>query len=142
MKGGKKMALAVKLDMNKAYDRINWVFLVEVLRKMGFSSKWVNLISQCISTVSFSILVNGERSEMFQPKCGIRQGDPLSLYLFILVSQALSSALVRFNSNQICRGVAISTGSPRVSHLFFADDSFFFMEFEESHVRQFKYFRN
>lgn len=107
----------------------DWVFLVEVLRKMGFSPKWVDTIFQCISTVSFSVLVNGGRSKIFRPKCGLRQGDPLSPYLFILVSQVLSSAIAALNANQICRGVAVSPRSPRVSHLFFADDNFFFMEY-------------
>lgn len=136
---GKKAMFALKLDMSKAYDRVNWDFLVKVLDRMGFSPKWVNLIYQCISTVSFAVLVNGGRSETFWPKCGLRQGDPLSPYLFILVSQVLSSALSFINSNQICRGVAVGRGSPRVSHLFFADDSFFFMDLDTSHVVYFKW---
>lgn len=63
----------------------------------------------------------------------------MSPYLFILVSQVLSSALLKLNRNHICKGVAVSPRSPRVSHLFFADDSFFFMEFDASHVVFFKW---
>lgn len=138
-KHGKSALFALKLDMSKAYDRINWTFLVEVLRKTGFSPKWVDIIFQCISMVSFAVLVSGGRSETFFPKCGLRQGDSLSLYLFILVSQVLSYALLKLNTNQICKGVAVSLRSPRVSHLFFADDSFFFMESDASHVVFFKW---
>ncbi|KAF7134864.1 hypothetical protein RHSIM_Rhsim08G0012400 [Rhododendron simsii] len=104
---GKKAFFALKLDMNKAYDRVNWDFLLSLLRVMGFSRKWVGWIRQCITTVSFSILVNGQRSKSFVPTCGIRQGDPLSPYLFILVAQALSDGLAEFAANNVCRGVAV-----------------------------------
>lgn len=133
-KQGRKALFAPKLDMNKAYDRINWAFFVEVLRKMGFSPKWLDINLQCISTVSFTVLVNGGRLETFRPRCGLRQGDPLSPFLFILVSQGLSSALAIPNANFISRGVAVSPRSLRMSHLFFVDASFFFMELETSHV--------
>ncbi|KAF7147904.1 hypothetical protein RHSIM_Rhsim03G0099900 [Rhododendron simsii] len=74
------------------------------LPTMGFSQKWVRWIHQCISTVSFSVVVNGRRSRPFIPACGLRQGDPLSPYLFILVAQAFSDGLEEFASYDICRG--------------------------------------
>lgn len=124
-KRGKHSFFALKLDMNKAYDLNScWDFLLEVMRAMGFSQMWVNWIHQCISTVSFSVMVNGSRSKSFQPSCGIRQGDPLSPYLFILVAQALSEGLLSMASNGICKGIAVSRRSPSINHLLFADDCF------------------
>lgn len=79
----------------------------------------MDIIFQCVSSVSFAVLVNGDKSEIFRPVCGLRQGEPLSSYLFILVSQVLSSPIAFLNNLQICRGVAISSKSPRISHLVF-----------------------
>ena len=120
--------------MNKAYDRINWDFLHDVLLKFGFSDFFVTRIMKCVSSVSFSILVNNVKTRQFVPSCGLRQGDPLSPYFFILVSQALSSILSFLNDNGICKGVAISKLSPPVSHFLFADDCFIFNRFKPEDV--------
>lgn len=76
---------------------------------LGFSPKWVNLVS----------LVNGVHSKFFAPSCGLRKGDPLSPYLFILVSQMLSANLSLFASQSVCRGIVVSPCSPPISHMFF-----------------------
>ena len=69
--------IALKLDMSKPYDRVEWAFLEQILLKLGFHEDWVALIMQCIMTVSYSILVNGEPKGLFRPSRGLRQGDPL-----------------------------------------------------------------
>lgn len=106
-----------------------------MLRVVGFSM-WIGWIEQCISTVSFSVLVNGSRSRPIFPTCRICQGDPLSPYLFIWVAQAFSDGLEAFASNSICKGIAVTVSphSPHISHLLFADDCFLFMEIDIEHA--------
>lgn len=94
---------------------------------MRFSDSWVNWIMQCVSTVSYSILVNGEPTGKITPKAGLRQGDPLSPYLFILCIELLSKRLCRLQHEGKIEGLKISRRAPMISHLFFADDALFFL---------------
>ncbi|KAM7497543.1 hypothetical protein LguiA_021957 [Lonicera macranthoides] len=118
--------MALKLDMSKAYDRVEWSVLELVLRKLGSDAKWVNLIMQCVTTVSYSVLLNGEPYAYFHPKRGLRQGDPLSPYLFLLCAEGLSSLFTDAELKGLLRGMAARRGGPKVTHLFFADDSLIF----------------
>ena len=90
----KEKGLICKLDIEKAYDSINWNFLRKVLHKMGFGSRWMEWIWWCISTAKFSVLVNGVPAGFFSNTKGLRQGDPLFPYLFVLGTKVLS-ALIR-----------------------------------------------
>lgn len=85
---GKRAFMALKLDVSKAYDGIEWCFLERMLRKLGFHNGFVELIMLCVSTVSFSFVLNGSKFESLTLFRGIWQGDPLSSYLFICCVEA------------------------------------------------------
>jgi hypothetical protein len=123
---GKKGFMAVKLDMSKVYDMVEWGFLEAVMRHMGFCERWISLILMCIKTVTYSIVVNGNPCGLITPSRGIRQGDPISPYLFLLCAEALSSMIQKASDDGLLTRVPTSRKGPRISHLFFADDSLLF----------------
>ena len=118
--------MAIKLDMAKAYDRVEWHFLRAMMTRMGFCDKWVNWISRCLETVSYSFNCNGEVKGFVKSGRGIRQGDPLSPYLFLICSEGFSNLLQRSAENKNLKGLKISRQSPNITHLFFVDDSLIF----------------
>jgi hypothetical protein len=124
---GKEGLAAIKLDMSKAYDRVEWMFLERIMRKLGFHGTWVNLVMKCVSSVSYKIKVNGSYTNTILPQRGLRQGDPLSPYLFILCAEGLSAMLLKAEEEGKIRGIKICREAPRVNHLFFVDDSLILM---------------
>jgi ribonuclease HI len=123
---GKVGYMALKLDMSKAYDRVEWDFLETIMLKIGFARRWVELLMVCVWTVSYSILINGQPHGKIVPTRGIRQGDPLSPYFFILCAEGLSMMLRRAELEGRITGLNIIRGGTRISHLLFADDSLLF----------------
>ena len=95
---GKQGDVAFKIDISKAYDKIDWGFLRGIMLKLGFDNRWVDLMMLCVSTVRYNVLVNGREVGPIIPKRGLRQGDPLSPYLFILCAEGLSSLIKRAES--------------------------------------------
>lgn len=127
-KRGKNGDCAIKLDMAKAYDRVEWRHLEAIMHKMGFPDNWCSLVMKCVTTVSFSVRVNGVFSDVFKPSRGIRQGDPISPYLFLLCSEGLTSMLKNIGPLYVSRGVRVSRHAPWISHLLFADDCLIFTQ--------------
>jgi hypothetical protein len=115
-----------KLDLEKAFDCVNWDFLFYILRRIGFGPKWRKWISACISTARFSILINDSPHAFFGSSWGLRQGDPLSPLLFVLVMDAFNRLLSRAMERGFLFGLRIDNlnDSPlEISHLLFADDT-------------------
>ncbi|XP_062014039.1 uncharacterized protein LOC133730473 [Rosa rugosa] len=118
----------LKLDMNKAYDRVDWDFLKAALTRFGFSRRWITLIMMCVTSVSFSVVLNGNPGYFFKPSCGLRQGDPLSPYLFLIVSEVLSLRITRAIHDGSLLGIKLTRSCPVLSHLTFAEYSLFFLK--------------
>lgn len=105
---GKTGWVSLKLDTSKAYDRVEWVYLEQIMLSMNFASEWVLLISHCISLVWFSFNINGFRCGDVRPSRGLRQGDILSPYLFLLCVEGSSSMLQEAEVNKTISGLNIS----------------------------------
>jgi len=118
--------VGIKLDIVKAYDSIEWIFIKNTLTVMGFPPKLIQTIMLCITTVSFSIFINGTPVDPFYPTRGIRQGDPLSPYIFILCVEVLSGLISKSQHEGLIHGVSIATNALAISHLLYADDSLLF----------------
>ena len=112
--------------MSKAYDRIEWSFLREVLSRLGFHDTIISWLMECISSVSYSFLINGGPQGTVKPSRGLRQGDPLSPYMFILCTEVLSGLCRQAQANGTLPGVKVGRHCPPINHLLFADDTMFF----------------
>ena len=114
--------MAIKIDLEKAYDRLEWSFIRRTLQHFNLPQWWIDLIMSCISFSHLSILVNGEKTDSFAPSRGIRQEDPLSLYIFILCMEFLVWLIQGEVTNGNWKGIKVSWHGPTFSHIFFADD--------------------
>jgi hypothetical protein len=123
---GKRGDVALKLDISKAYDRIDWEYLRDIMSTMGFSQKWISWIMLCVETVDYSVIFNGNTVGPIIPGRGLRQGDPLSPYLSIICAEGLSALIRKAEGRGDIHGVKICKNAPIISHLLFADDCFLF----------------
>lgn len=137
-RNGNCFEVGFKIDMNKAFDRVEWDFLCEAMSKLGFDAFWIHLIMQCITTVSLSVILNGKPSHTFTPSRGIRQGDHLSPYLFLIGCAILYINLNKRLNDGYIRGIKLARGGPSLSHILFADDSLFFFHAEKENCIRMK----
>ena len=92
------------------------------MNKLGFSHRWINTVMGMVSSVSFFVLFNGEKLDSFKPTRGIRQGDPISPYLFLIAAEGLS-CLLKSSSESSIAGIKVAPAAPTINHLLFADDN-------------------
>ncbi|KAL4354337.1 hypothetical protein GQ457_06G012550 [Hibiscus cannabinus] len=123
-----------KLDMEKAFDLVEWPFLRVVMLRLGFAHSWVDLIMCYVSSVSSRVRVRGTLSAPFLPQRGLRQGDPLSPFLFLFYTEGISVALLAAQREGRLPAVRASKHGPPVNHLLFADDSLVFLRNDMSEV--------
>lgn len=116
----KKGNFALKLDMSKAYDRVEWDFLAGMMAHLGFHIDWI------VRSVSYSVSLNGAVGDWFSPSRGLRQGDPLSPYLFLICAEGFSTLIQEAKQNGQMVGAAIGRERLTINHLFFADDCILF----------------
>lgn len=117
LKKTNKKGLVLKLDFEKTYDTVNWNFLFDMQRKFGFGAKLVEWMKTCVSTARILVIVNGSPTEEFSSQEGLRQGDPLSVFLFNIVAEALNILLTRAKDLGLMKGTKIGENDFNISHL-------------------------
>ncbi|CAL1380726.1 unnamed protein product [Linum trigynum] len=133
-KKGKKGGLVIKIDLEKAYDRLHWSFLRDTLGEIGLPSTWINRIMTCVEKNKMRISWNGELTSTFRPSRGVRQGDPLSPFLFVLCMERLAHRIEQAVDEKRWKPISLAKNGPRLSHLFFADDLILFAEAEGGQI--------
>lgn len=127
-KSKKKACLVFKVDYEKAYDSVNWNFLLYMLHRLGFCDKWIGWIRGCLQSATISVLVNGSPTEEFPMQRGLRQGDPLAPFLFLMVAEGLNGMMRQAIRRNLFNGFKIGSEGVDVSLLQFADDTLFMGE--------------
>nr|GEY19367.1 RNA-directed DNA polymerase, eukaryota [Tanacetum cinerariifolium] len=129
----KKQSFIFKVDFEKAYDSVRWDFLDDVLKKFGFGNKWCDWIQTCLKSSRGSILINGSPTEEFQFCKGLKQGDPLSPFLFILIMEGLYLSFLRVVDAGLFMGIKLSH-LVNLSHMFYAYDAVFVGQWSDSNI--------
>lgn len=119
--------VVIKLDLSKAYDRVLWIFLIKILRKFGFSEIFIDRIWRLLCKNWFSTIINGHVAGYFKSGRGLKQGDPLSPCLFVLVADVLNKGIHKLISSGKVGSFSHPMHSPLISNLSFADDSIIFL---------------
>ncbi|GJV91444.1 RNA-directed DNA polymerase, eukaryota, partial [Tanacetum coccineum] len=130
----KKQAMFFKVDFAKAYDLVRWDYFLDVLEAFGFGQIWCKWVRGTFSSARASVLVNGSPSNEFSFHCGLKQGDPLSPFLFILIMESLHLSFSRAVDEGLFKGVQLQ-GSISISHLFYEDDAMFIGEWSDANLK-------
>lgn len=117
MTTSKEKAMFIKLDMAKAYDKVQWSFLWKVLRAFGFSVDWIQWVMSFVTFISYFVLINRDHTKLFGASRGLRQGDPLSPYLFILFVEGLGNMMKSNVELGLIQGWRCENDLPPLSHL-------------------------
>ncbi|GJS50115.1 RNA-directed DNA polymerase, eukaryota [Tanacetum coccineum] len=137
-KSKKKQTLIFKVDFEKAYDSVRWDFLDEVLSKFGFGEKWRKWIQCCLHSSRGSIIINGSPTDEFIFGKGLKQGDPLSPFLFILIMESLHLSFQRVVDEGLFHGIKLHD-TVNISHLFYADDAVFVGQWSDRNISTLTY---
>lgn len=123
---GKEGYMAVKLDMSKAYDLVEWNFVEAIMGKMGFDVRWTRLLVHCMSTVKYKVNHGGKEMGPIYPSRGLRQGDPISPYIFLICHEGFTDLINSYISKGWLHGCKVANEAPLISHMLFADDSYLY----------------
>jgi hypothetical protein len=115
--------MIIQLDLEKAYDKIEWHYMVNTLEDFGFVQHWINSVVILVSTISYSLLINGAPSKPLWPSRGIRQGDPLSPFMFILMMEGLGRSIKSATVAGEITGIKTFENFPTSMHQQFVDDT-------------------
>eukprot|EP00253_Pinus_taeda_P035906 PITA_35906 len=115
--------MIMQLNIAKAYDKVNWIYIKKVLTNFGFNHNWVRWVMALVTSSSFSILVNGSPSKIFTPSRGLRQGDPLSPFLFILMMEGLGRSIKQAKALGKIKGLQLTENGQEMTHQQFVDDT-------------------
>nr|GEV43443.1 RNA-directed DNA polymerase, eukaryota [Tanacetum cinerariifolium] len=132
-KSKKNKSLNFKVDFEKAHDSVQWDYLDDVLKKLSFGERWCGWIQSCLRSSRGSIIVNGIPTEEFQFYKGLKQGDPLSPFLFILVMKSMHISFQRVVDTCMFKRIALGS-LLSLSHLFYADDVVFMGKWSDSNI--------
>ncbi|KAL4577516.1 hypothetical protein LXL04_013625 [Taraxacum kok-saghyz] len=125
----------LKVDFEKAFDCVNWDYIDSVMTQMGFGQKWIFWIRGCLSSARASVLINGSATREFPVTKGVRQGDPLSPFLFILAMEGLNMVMESASERTLFQGIQIPNSDPPLTHQFYADDALFLGEWTISNFK-------
>jgi len=124
----RKSCVFFKVDYEKAYDLVNWDFIFYMLRRLRFCDRWIRWIKGCLESASVSVLVNGSPTTEFFPRKGLRQGDSLAPFLFLIVAEGLAGVARVAEEKKLIDSLEVGKDKVKVNMLQYADDTLFFCE--------------